>query len=744
MAIEVDKKAHDLQLKWVPPQSDSDARVPTAEELLYGEELTLAHLQAGRMAVKPAGVTTRPSFTAGGSKTITIPQGLGFYSHLHPTLTATPAAHTLTMPALVDTATSISRYDRIYLLCFACEIDSAIDSDLGLTFTWRDQSASIQTVTKENTIRHRSFYAFVWNAGPLDESTLLSRFTLSGADRQFTASASNAGVAVGDSQLYTLDSNFTAGTTYTVVQDSLELIELLRVWRVQETNQNGYLWGNGGESDFLAEFHLQPSYRYVGEDWDNWQARVRESLYRIMIGKSLSDTPTKDRSVQNLVNGQVGTNTTAPGIATASPNGSTALANEQRIQFLNKAVAQGVYAIAVTTTDDGGNAVATVNFAGNSPSGSAFASGGHKIYAPDGTDISADGSFTGGGGTGALTWTESSSASIAPGDTAYLVPVIDYPSGSGFPVAGEIEEVYLGATALDSANVLETDISAYTEPANSESHIVVLSRGNAGVQWIYKKFTVTSSGSGVAVIPSNARGLIAFISGSNAPSGRQDLPVITGLDNSTNYDILCYHAPPGSEQWQFQLKTARYAGTDERSFVGGARVNTQPIAIAHSQGGGNTYFLADGSIQVEPVAFRLPSNGAAGSVKSYTFDSKIQVTGEADPGNLSFREIFYQGGGNGLTGLRPGLTLTATNAAESQSQSQEITIEIDSVGAGVIKPKLAGDTAYQLVLACDIKKDGEHRLLVAAINEGAADEVNYQALDTDSTAYAAIDTFKYY
>ena len=744
--MEVNVKPNDLEILWLPPQSDTDERVPTADEMATGTRLGTQHVQTTRAALKPAGVLNRPTFTS-TNKNVVIPAGLEFFSPAHPTLSAIPINHTLTLPALADTVVSVSRYDRIYLCGFSAIVTDEIDPHIRLTFTWRNQSDILQEVTKENTRRVRDFYAFVWAAGETTPSTVLSELDVEGV-KQLTVSKAAAGQALTTLRIYPFDANLADTETYVLIEDSLELIELLRVWRVQNTNQEGYFWGRSGEDDFEPDFHLQPSYRYVGEGWQDIQNRATESFWRLMRGESLSDTPTLDRSVQNLVNGQVGINLEAPGVATASPNGSTALANEQRVRFTNEAISQTLFCLPVVTTNSSGNAVATVNFAGNSPAGSAFASSGHKIYDEAGNDISSEGTFTGQGGTGALTWTASGGASISPSDTAYLVPAIDYPAGSGFPVAGDIEAVYFNAIALAAGNVRELSVNApanYENPDNAEDFIVVLDKGRAALAHILKKVTVTASASGVVTIPSTARGLIAFIDGPSAPPGLQNVPVVDGLTNGGTYNLLVYHAPPGSEQWQFQFKSPRYAGTQESIWLNGARVATQPLAIAHSQIGGNSLSFSDAAIQHEVIGFRLPLNSAAAAVKGFIFNSTIQVEGEPALADIAFKEIDLPPGGYGHTQLKPGQILAVQNAIEAQSQGMAVSLQADDgLFLGTAKPRLDAATGYQLVIACAVEKNGDYRLLVITLNAGFVGLFNYLSYSSDADDYSGIDTFNLY
>lgn len=742
----VNRRSNDAEILWVPPQSDTDARVPTAEELAASARLTTQSLWRSREMVRPSGVLNRPNFTASG-KNITIPGGLQVWAAKHPAIATLSNSHTLSLPLLPDTVASVSRYDRIYLACFCAEVDDDIDPAIRMQFTWRDQSDALQSVTKENTRRLRSFWAFVWAPGPTTVQSVLAALNTANGPALTVETQSVAGFSLGSGlRIWPQDTNLAQGKTYRLLEESLELIELLRVWRVQNTNQQGYFWGRTGEGSFDAAFHLQPSYRYVGADWQNWPGRARDTLWRLMTGRTVLDTPTLDRSVQNLLNGQVGTNLNAPGVATASPNGSTALANEQRIAFTNAAIASTLFCLPQPAGDDGsGNATATVNFAGNSPSGSAFSSSGHKIYGPTGADISAEGAFSGGGGTGALSWVASGGASVVPGDTVYLVPSISYPSGSGFPVAGDIESVYLGSTALASTNVRDVatnPLTSYVNPSGGGNYLVMMDKGRAALAYILRKYTVTADGSGRVAIPGAARGLIAWISGPSAPTEHQGVPVVSGLTAGASYDILVYHAPPGSEQWQFQFRAARYAGTGELGWLDGARVAGAPIAIAHSQGGGNPASNSAGDIQHHPVAFRLPSNTASGAVRSHQLAAKLQFSGEADPGDLTFREIFPPYGQSGLAQLQTGQTISTTVAAEAQGQGIAIRLAAGGIPLGTAKIKLAENHRYQLVVAVPVEKAGEVRLLVTTVNGGDPGQQNAIAYDSDAPHWAGIDTFK--
>jgi hypothetical protein len=700
--------------------------VPTAEELASTEELLRNHIVSQRQARSPAGLLKRPTFTCNG-QTVSIPT-LSLFSHYSPPLT-TIAAQSLTLPPLTA-GTAINRYDYLYLVLLTVQVGVSQDPDVALSFQWRSNDI-LQTVSRENTVRLRSAYGIWVSQGEMTTAQIKAAIT-----GQLTVSKS-APLVYGNSRLFlTGDETLTNSITYQVKE--VEALSLLRVWRLQGVAIDGYQWPSFESLE--ASIHLQPTYTYAGEGWNDWNARLEESVIRLMRGDPLRQSEAQRRYVFNLVNGQVGGNTTAPGVATLSPNGALMLANEQRITFTNQAITQTVYAVPVVTTDDGtGKAVATVSFASNAPAGSSFANSGHAIVASDGTTPT--GTFTGGGGTGALTWTATNAGAPAVGNMLYVIPAIAYPAGSGLPVCGDIEQVYLNSTAL--GDVREADIAAYTEPS-SGNFIVVMAKRNAAIQWIYRKFTVTASSNGVVTMPNTARGLIAWISGPGAPTGRQDKAVVTGLTSNGSYSVLCYHAPPAAEQWQFQLRSPGYAGTKDFSYLNGARIDGEVRYWAHSLGGATTFNppsrpLPDGNVANQAITYRLPRNTDAIAVQDHVLDAEINLGGlyaRATP----FQAIPTISGEGGSASLRPGLTIAAIAGVTNYPQVLPATL----TGLSIYKPALANNKAYQLVVACGLEKDGDRRFLVLTFNQGTPTVGNLLPVTTDSPSYAGIDVFRYW
>jgi hypothetical protein len=746
----VNIKSNDQEIIFFPPQTDTDARVPTAEELGASAHLQTRNLAKTAQQVKPAGVLNRPVFGATPTRSITIPADLKYYAPGHPSLEVLPSSATVQLPALGDNSSSISRYDQVYLVCFAAEVTEDIDPDIRFQFRWRAQNNSLQTLLKENTRRHRSFWAIAISQTTITPGSFVANLpALADGSPSITVNSANAGVSIGAYQLYAKDPNLVNTKTYRVVLDSVVLIPLLRVWRVQNFLQSGFRWGLSGEAEFSADYHLQPNYQYVGPGFADIGARALDTLWRVFQGKPLPNSPTADRAVWNFVNGQVGGNPSAPGVATPSPNGSTALANTQRITFTNQAIVQKIYCKPVIATAIGPNSRLVVDFIENSPEGAQFSNlaSDHKVFNASGQDVTSQGTFTGLGDTGALIW-EGATAAVAVGATAYVVPGIFYPSGSGFPQHGTLEQVYLNGLALNPANIYQNiyqggpDIQSFVIPAGGEEHLIIYNPQRAAIEKIYKKLSIISDGAGVVRLPSTARGLIAFISGANAPILRQDKAVITSLTPNQPYTVLVYHAPPPTEQWQFQFLLTRYKGTQNKSLLNGAKVASKPIAYAHNLGGGGTTPAADGSLRGAPIALLLPQNLNQTSYQPYQLTSPIQFVGEPET-IRSLREVeLFE---TAYSALKVGQLLVAEDLQDIQLQSMPVRLrDGDGVPLGVSKSPLASAKAYQLVAAAAIEKNGESALLVVTQNNGNPSEltsVSYQSTGPDC---AAIDVFNLY
>lgn len=744
---EANIKARDVEIQWIPPSSATDERVPSAEELAANSHLAHRNLREAHRLERPAGVRNRPNFTVGGGKTIVIPPNLQVHAPGHPAIGLIPTA-TLTLPNLADTTSVVSRYDHVYLAVMALEYGDIHDPDIRQTFQWT-QGQSTQTFTQENTRRLRSVYMFVWAPGPIANADLIAALP---ANRQLLISKVATGMVLGNYRLYPLDATIADGATHLVREDTIELIDLCRVWRSQNFNQTGYVWGRNGESALTSDFHVQPSYRYVGPGWDDLDTRAKQTFRRILLGQLLPNSPGRDLATYNLINGQVGANLDSPGIATPSPNGSTAIANGQRVSFSNQAITQTEYCLAVATVSAGGFAQGSVPFQGNSPNGATFSQDKtkHRVYNNSGADITDSGILTGLGGNGALVWTANTAQVVAAGDQVYIQPAIDYPAGSGFPNSGPIDAVFMfdGTLAqINGANIREgiNDLATYIAPSGGQNLWVIMGRERGAVHYVYERFSVNADANGVVRIPANSNGAIAFMSGANAPTGRINKPVVSGLTASTAYQILCYRPFKAAESWQFRFNVARYAGSGERLQIDGATIASTPIFLAHTQGGGNSEFLAEAGLQYEVLSFRLPENANVAGVPAYKANYRVQFKGAPDLGETSVR-LVEPHGATGLGMPSPGLTLAAPAATNPQTKG--IACRIQAAGTtirlGQRKLPIVCDQIYQLASAFVVSKDGVDRLCVVTQNGGDPSKPSAIAYDSDGPDLAAIDTFRLY
>ncbi len=698
--LNVTLKPTDLAILWKNQASDVDARVPTPEEMAATEFLLRSHLSASRAGVRPDGWLERPSLQITGQDVIA--GNLRPWVANHPALAPIPQ---LTIP-LPTVSGEVNRRDWVYLLAFSVVVGVAEDPDVALEFAWRD-GAVLQTLTRENTARIRDGWAVVVCPGGL-ESPLTVEQVAAAIGNTITISRQRVVLTVAGqiAYLWGLDGSLAEGS-YAIVE-TMNLLPLCRVWRrVTTGNPTGYIPSLAGQERPLeTAIHLEPTYRYVGDGWDNWPLRAKESLYRLMQGQPLQNSPQQQRWVYNLINGQVGANPDAPGLATLSLSGDLILANGQRWEFSNRATTTTVWGSWQALVDSGGDTTGTVTLAANSPTGTIFATTGHKIYSATGTDITSEGTFTGAGTAGPLTWTTGGSASVTVGDFVWIIPAIQYPAGAGFPLSGRLEAVYLNASIVPAANVQHTPLTAYRQAEFPNGYIVAANSATGGIQ-LYKAETLTTDGSGRVSAPGS--GLIAFLSGPGAPTGAVNRPVATGLTANTAYQALCYYLPTAGDQWQTQWLTPQYAGQRRTDWLEGATLTTPWLAVAHRLGG--QVGGGDGLLS-HALALRLPRR-AVEATPSYQL-------GTADLPQLGLvAEVLAGGHQPALPGGR--LEISA-QVAEPLRLVGELTV--NNIPLNAAKPTIAGGD-YQLVLACGIRRvDGAFAMVVAAINGRNGDIVN--------------------
>jgi hypothetical protein len=260
---------------------------------------------------------------------------------------------------------------------------------------------------------------------------------------------------------------------------------------------------------------------------------------------------------------------------------------------------------------------------------------------------------------------------------------------------------------------------------------------------VYRLFNVNADGDGRVRIPADANGLIAFISGANAPTARQDKPVVGGLTPSGAYQILAYHAPKSSEQWQIQFKAPYYPGSKESEWLNGSEVVTEAIAFAHTQGGGTSTYQSEAALRYEPIAMRLPRNSSTMAPKAFTHNAKIQFSGEPGRGEVAYSEIPVIGG-HGVSIPYPGGIISLESATTPQGTAIAGTLKIDGLPMGLLKSPLQSMRPYQIGCAFVARKNEAMRVVICVSNSGKDNADSPVFFATDAEDYAAFDTFNLY
>lgn len=739
MSSPFDRVSHDVGVKPIPPLDVDDPRVPMAEETSLQAEIAFGLFQSTQKGheswIEVPGLAIAPP------RTINLTGGVAKTSS-YPGEVALPD-QAIELPILGGSATAIVKEKQyLYFVTVVAEVGAEHDTLLGqVTFQYRDLATDqIESISKENARRYRSFWMFVLSKTELTAESLENTIPLDNISNQrrlAIANKDNTGFDLSTLKIYALDPNWATSKTYTIIPQSITILDFLTLRRYQNYQERGYTWGYNGED----ELTLDANVAVVGSlpKQDIGSALLQRMTRELFAGVPGVDS-TYGKTIQNLTAGPVGGNPGNAGEAASSPNGSVALANGQRISFSNQGYISKLAAQRIQATNDG-NGNALVIFTLNSPpSGTRFSENAtdHKIYALNGTEISSLGKFQNLGGVGALTWIGGANAAsyLLPGQNCVFAPGIAYPAGSGFNVPFvAAHKVWVAGVEIDPANIrsAENDIDEYEAPANSEDYLVVMGRERAALHYVYKKISITTDVNGVIVIPAGTSGSIAFIEGVD---GRIDKPIHTGLAPNTAYNCLLYYPPKSTESWQFLLKYPFYEGasSEDALWLNGAQVVSEPQFWIHTQGGGNGVFQGSRHLQYSPIAMFLPQ--ATGEVAAYDFRYPVQLSGETYNGPVTLRSLPVISG-SGLTMPIPGQKLSAVLANNLQARSLRIRLSTGGDVLGFRSPILNNRAAFQSVLAFVVRKGKDHRVCVLTRNGRGGESI---AADSDSGT--GIDIFK--
>ncbi len=737
----LDVQPNDLGVKFMAPASQTDPRVPMAEEFALSSEIFIELWRSSRRQ----GWNTLPKFETNIRKLKIL--GRAQLKIYRDTLSLDTS---ITVPALENTGSTIKRDDYLSLVSFCAEVGAIQDATLGqITFRYRHPlNQTIETIQKENSRRYRSFWMLVLTSNIPTVDTLLSGMTTeaNGDRRLAIANTLETGFPLTPGvQVYARDARLTSGVAYTVVPESIEFLPLCLIRRLQNYQEDGFTYGYGGEEPLEVGVSVISLAKPLesGEIMN----RVRGRIQDICAGVPGQGSSYK-RTILNLVAGQVAGNPGKAGQSASSPNGSVCLANDQRVTFTNQAVSQRWSVVRVTAGNGGAGSggklrgLLAVGLNTNAPSGSVFSEvrEDHKIYTADGVEQSSLGTFSNLGGSGSLQWLAGENSSILPGMVAYFVPSVRYPAGSGFNLPfAKCEKVWKDGAAIAPENIrqgYEGDIDGYQDPAGNEAFLVIVGSERAALHYIYKKVIITTDGSGAAVIPPNESGCFAFIQGR---TGRINSPVCTGLKQNTAYQALIYYPPRSTESWQFQFVYCEYQGMglNNPDWVEGAIVVSPALFFIHTQGGGLSVHQGQAATRYSPISFHLPSVTNPPS-PSYNFDAPTQLAGEPYLGPDTNRELPLMSG-FGLAIPTPGQNLSLQKNSGVQARSLNATLLTNNQPVGFRTPTLQSKAPFQAVMYFAAQKGEDVRLVVVTYNSPGTDGVNVVA---NSQAGAAIDLFR--
>ncbi|MFQ3617730.1 MAG: hypothetical protein SNJ57_12070 [Cyanobacteriota bacterium] len=733
MAGPLDQQPNDVGVIFVPPASLTDPRVPTAEELSLSVQIQQSALLRQQHKI---GWQRYPVLGFTAARQLSITNGEAIVPGYPGVLAIDSTA--ITLPSLPDTTNTYLRTDWLYLLSFTAEVGQQQDPILGqYTFQYTEIGGSnVSTITKENTRRLRAFWCIIWSAVPTSIEALLALLPNAGDKKQLQILDTSAlGFEVGGVRVYARDPRLTQHP-YVVLPGSMQLLEVSQVRRAQRQNNRGYIHGSLGEAALGSIFNLVTTAPLI--QTQDLESQMRERLRGIFSGM-VQPGRASNYAIQNLTASPNGGNPDFPGEGAAAPNGSICLANGQRVSFTNQAIVEKRAAIRIGSVSNNGSGRALITVSLNSPIAGSFFSGNrsdHKIYSATGLEQSERGTFRQLGSSSSLVWEGDVNSTILPGQTAFVVPGIFYPAGSGFSVPFErVVRWWRNNVELDPLNIREAatnDVLSYTEPANNGSYFGVFGRERAALHYILRKVLITSDGSGIAAIPAEVRGCFAFIQG---VAERIDAPIVTGLPPNTTLSALVYEAVDPTEVWQFMMLYPEYQGTQETSFLNGSTVVSRPLLFAHTQGGGCSVYQGDADTRLSAIAMHLPAVGSG--IPAYRLNAPIQVAGEPYPGPITLRELPILPA-PALALPTPGQILTVQAASTTQGRSLSIRLLSNGQPLGFRTPQLQGRAEYQAVVSFVVRKGDQQRIVVLTRNTNGGENC-----PANSDQFTAIDTFRF-
>lgn len=747
------EKDNETGVKHQGPRFKGDIRVPTADGLKLGELISQVIARRNRLE---KGWIEAPLINVNPPRQLTLSPGKVILP-CYPGIYSMKAAWAFEVPALAAGGGMLKREDYVYVVSMVAHVGADIDPSLVVTFSFRlAESEELKIDQKENELRFRVFTGIVVSPIKLTpevfyqalaqtqnivvqhvdslgsgSNVFYERNTLTIANKTAQGFALNNGL-----QFYALDENWKQGAVYAVEPKLIDLVSVCCVKRIQNVTENGITLGKNGEEPLTRDFNIIPAL-------ERYESLSPEAvLQRRLLLELFAGNPGKggsyERAVVNLAAGPIGSNLDKgfPGIPASTPNGSVSLATGQRLSVSNQAFRQDLMGALITAGNDGaGNAELVYTLGSNVPTGTKFStsSTAHRVFALNGTEISALGLFRNLGGSGGpLVWTAGQNARsfVTPGQGAFFVPAIEFPAGSGANLPfKQVTRIWLNAREIDKRNIRIAyidDPDSYCLPDNGEQYIVTVGPERGALpHYILAHLILKTNAQGVLMVP-NGMGCFAFVQGVTLPNGsaRVDLPIIKGLTPNADYKCLVYKPPLPSEAWQFELLYPAYEGigNQEPSWLDGATVISLPCAFAHTQGSGTSVFKGEGGLCYSPIATYLPIG--SDEIQYFQLDAPIQWVGEGNVGDITFRSMPIIPGAK-LSLPIPGQKLTWQPTSNTiPPRSMQGTLSVGSNPVGFRTPKLSNAASYQAVFAFLVQKNGVKRMFVLTQNTTGDEDVS--------------------
>jgi hypothetical protein len=731
------RKANDAGVLPVPPSGLEKISVVLAQEQCLNNSIFLQYIHAAR---GESGWLDLPQIAATGEANTFRVQGKAFLP-IYPN-DGLSLDFNLNIPVLrASIGSVINREDFLYLIAFTCEVGAEQDPDLGkLAFSYRDvddatQEVQIKQMVGENSHRQRVFFIAILSPEPITQELFkgLTDIPQNGdipAHNRFTVTRKGSiGFPIADYQVWAIDDNWMESKSYELFPDHVDILPICKIRRKANYSEGGY---SGGDGIDIIDLILDGT--ISSED-------INTIAWKRLVDLFSGFSKNYSRTVQNLALGSISGNP-SPGEPAIASNGTNMIANGQRVSFLDQAITDNLSVIKVRAENDGTDrALITISLKQSTPFGTYFSEHliEHRIYSVDGKDESALGRFTRLGHSGVLAWIANDNSSIKPGNIAYCVPAICYPPGCGFRIPfRRCEKVWFQGRELLPENIWEGGmdekiIPGYQPPAGGQRVIAVMARERSGLLYIYEDVVVQSTPSGLVVVPDEPGACFAFVEG---VAGRIDAPVVKVPRANTPYRALVYRAPQPGDNWQFLFAYSKYQGLAEKEILDGAEIISEPIFIAHSQGGGNAVYRGEATFRFSPIAKHLPQASASRAPELY---GPIHLASEPYPGPLTMRELPIQPAA-GLALPMLGQTINWINnpiPAIVGDRTIEGKLLINGEVMGFRLPNLSHDFLFQGVVAFVIKKGKEVRLLIIT-----HDNIGGTAIACDTSAGTAFDLFR--